>query len=326
MRIGTALGALLGAAVLAWLLHLYGWAPVADLLRRAGWRIVPVILFHVVQIVLSAAAWQAIAGPAAPRFSLKLYTGLRWIREGVNAMLPVAQVGGDVVAIRLLRRRGMPLARAVASCVADVTVEFVTQAAFTVLGLAVLFALVSDARARLAALGAAGLATGAATGLVFAQRLGLAGVVERGILHMAQAAGWDRADGIAGLHGTLMRLYRQRRQLAQAAFWHGLSWVAGAGEVWLALRALGHPVGLGAAVVIESLGQAVRSSGFAVPGAIGIQEGGLVAVCSLFGLTPDVAIALSLIKRLREVVLGLPSLPAWLRWEASRPATAQAGR
>ena len=88
----------------------------------------------------------------------------------------------------------------------------------------------------------------------------------------------------------------------------------------LALHFLGHEVGLGPGLVIESLGQALKAVGFAVPGALGVQEGGYIVVCQLFGLSPEVAIALSLTKRLREVVLGVPGLVAWQRMEARRPA------
>jgi hypothetical protein len=73
--------------------------------------------------------------------------------------------------------------------------------------------------------------------------------------------------------------------------------------------------------VIESLGQAIKVVGFAVPAAVGVQEGGYVLVCGLYGLSPEVAIALSLIKRVREIALGLPALAAW-QWLEARPAAA----
>jgi uncharacterized membrane protein YbhN (UPF0104 family) len=78
-------------------------------------------------------------------------------------------------------------------------------------------------------------------------------------------------------------------------------------------------VGIGAGMVIESLGQALKSVGFAVPGALGVQEGGYIVVCGLFQLSPEIAIALSLTKRLREVALGLPSLAAWHIMERRSP-------
>src|SRR5262249_59380092 len=92
---------------------------------------------------------------------------------------------------------------------------------------------------------------------------------------------------------------------------HVVSGLPGAGEIWLALRFLGHPVGLARAIVIESLAESVRTAAFTVPGALGVQEGGFLVLGRLFGLTPDVALALSLAKRVREVALGVPGLVAW---------------
>ena len=60
-----------------------------------------------------------------------------------------------------------------------------------------------------------------------------------------------------------------------------------------------------------------------MPGALGVQEGGYIVICQVFGLSPEMAIALSLMKRLREVGLGVPGLLAWHRAEA-RPAAASA--
>ena len=60
-----------------------------------------------------------------------------------------------------------------------------------------------------------------------------------------------------------------------------------------------------------------------VPSAIGVQEGGLVLLCGLFGVGPDAALALSLVKRARDVAIGVPALLAWQAAEARR---AMAGR
>jgi uncharacterized membrane protein YbhN (UPF0104 family) len=92
-------------------------------------------------------------------------------------------------------------------------------------------------------------------------------------------------------------------------------------ETWVAMRALGIEAGLAEALVIESLGQAVRSAGFFIPGALGVQEGGYVLICALFGILPDKAIALVLVRRLRDIILGVPGVISW-RWSvaAGRPA------
>jgi uncharacterized membrane protein YbhN (UPF0104 family) len=85
----------------------------------------------------------------------------------------------------------------------------------------------------------------------------------------------------------------------------------------VALTAMGHQPGIAEAFVIESLGMAARSAGFAVPGGLGVQEGGLILVCGLFGIHPDVAIALSMVKRVRELVVGIPGLLVW-QWSEGK--------
>jgi hypothetical protein len=79
------------------------------------------------------------------------------------------------------------------------------------------------------------------------------------------------------------------------------------------------------AFVLESLGQAIRGAGFAIPGALGVQEGGYLLLAPLAGLAPDAALALSLAKRARELLLGLPGL-LYLRLAAGNPAAAGAAR
>jgi len=64
-------------------------------------------------------------------------------------------------------------------------------------------------------------------------------------------------------------------------------------------------------IALESLIFALRGAAFVVPGAIGVQEAGYVLLGPLLGLDPQAAVALSLIKRARDVVIGLPSLVAW---------------
>ncbi len=84
---------------------------------------------------------------------------------------------------------------------------------------------------------------------------------------------------------------------------------------------MGHPIGLGEALVIESLLHAIRGAAFAIPGALGAQEGGLVLLCAIFGIPPEQAIALSLVKRAADLVLGVPGLLGWqmLEWDHLMP-------
>ena len=142
-------------------------------------------------------------------------------------------------------------------------------------------------------------------------------LIERGLMRLGRMIGWGGFGEVEGLHAAIRRLYSAPANLALAALWHSISWLLGAFEVCLAMHVLGHDVSLSAGLVIESLGQALKAVGFAVPGALGVQEGGYIVICGLFSLSPELAIALSLVKRLREVVLGVPGLVAWQVLRAS---------
>jgi hypothetical protein len=81
---------------------------------------------------------------------------------------------------------------------------------------------------------------------------------------------------------------------------------------------MGHGTDPVRAFVIESLAMAARSAGFAVPGALGVQEGGLVLVGALYGIPADAAVALSMVKRAREVAIGVVGLVMWQVAEGRR--------
>jgi hypothetical protein len=89
------------------------------------------------------------------------------------------------------------------------------------------------------------------------------------------------------------------------------AWIANASEAWLVLRLAGRPLGFGAVLAMEGLLYAVRSAAFAVPNAVGVQEGAYILLGAGFGVTPETALALSLLKRGRDLVIGLPTLIAW---------------
>jgi hypothetical protein len=56
---------------------------------------------------------------------------------------------------------------------------------------------------------------------------------------------------------------------------------------------------------------AARSAGFAVPGALVVQETGFALAAAAVGLPEAVGLSLSLVKRVREVLVGLVGLALW---------------
>ena len=61
-----------------------------------------------------------------------------------------------------------------------------------------------------------------------------------------------------------------------------------------ALYAVHAPLDFAPVLVIESLLYSIRTFAFAIPNAVGVQEGAYIVLGTAFGLTPEMAFALSL--------------------------------
>ncbi len=322
MRAPAILAVALGLAIALSLVAANNAGQILAAIAGAGWGVLLVVALHLPQTAASAFGWRPLVLGARP--SLSTLFRLRFVREAVNALLPVAQVGGDVVRARLLTRTGVPLAASAASCTADLTLEMASQAAFTLLGVAALFAGPRSRPAEGLAIGGAVAAMLVAGGFLAAQRLGLAEHLGGLLVRLGERARWPALGGLHGLGEALRRVYADPGRVAASGAAHLVSWLLGVLETGAGLWALGLHPSWREALVVESLGQMVRSLGFAVPGALGVQEGGYVLICSLFGIAPSGALALSLIRRVREIALGAPGLMLW-QWSEMRPDRPGAG-
>lgn len=306
LRPGLAIGIALFTALVAY----NGVGELAATLAHAGFGLVLVAAFHVVPLAGDALGWRSLLDPAE-RPGLRFFLRARWIGESVNGLLPVLQIGGNVVKGRLLAAAGVPAARAGASVVIDVTTLLVAQLVFTAAGIVVLLDRTGVAHVT-RAVGVGALLMGVLiAAFVVAQRAGLFGRGARVAERIASGLGVELALDARALDAEVRVLHARRDRLLASSGWHLAAWVAGVGEVWLALYFLGHPVDWTTALLLESLGQAIRAAAFAVPGALGIQESGFVVLGAALGLTPDTCLALSLAKRSRELLLGVPGLVAW---------------
>jgi putative membrane protein len=210
---------------------------------------------------------------------------------------------------------------AAASIVTEITVTLIAQYLF--MGAGALCLLRLTGTGHLITLIVWGLALGLPALVVMVLLVRYGSVFERLERAIARLVGVPTL-GLWGQPGALdaaiRRLWMEPLRLAATGGWQLAGLVVGSLENWLALRWLGHPVSLGAALVLESLTQAVRNFVFVVPAGVGVQEAGLVGVGYLLGLNSEVALALSLTKRLREILWGLPTLLCWQWFEGRRLA------
>lgn len=311
MQAAALVGWLLGLALLAGLILYWGAADVGAALAVAGAGALVVLPVNLGTLIADSLGWRALIA-RLPRPSLAALTAIRWVGTSINELLPVAQVGGEVVRAHLLARKGIGGALAGATVVVDLTVGLITEMCVAGLGLGLLLAhQTSSAHVGDLALGVAVLAVLLACFVVAQHRgsfLRLTHLLER-------AAGgrmWSKiAGGAAALDGEILACYRRRRRLAEAASFRTLGWLFGALELWTAFLVLDHPISVSEAIVLESALQIVRNVGFAIPGALGLQEGGLMMAGMWFGIAPEIGLAAALIRRARALVYGCLGLIAW---------------
>jgi len=302
------IGVLLFVGVLA----SQGLPAVMATLALAGWGLLPVAAFHLLPLVIDAAAIRVLFVAPASRASMVDALLARWAGESANSLMPAGQIGGPVLMARHLAQRGMPLQDAAAAITVSTTLQTFAQIAFALTGVALLgmhATHLSQNALRTSSLIASGLLALQVGGFYFLQRRGFFGKLMRTANRFSGKRDWSQLMNRAeAIDLAVEYTYRLAGPVAASFLLSLVGWLIGTGEVYLILSLIDHPVGWLDALLLESLGQAIRGAAFAIPGALGVQEGGYLLLAPLAGLTPDAALALSLAKRARELLLGLPGL------------------
>ncbi|HEV2264936.1 MAG TPA: lysylphosphatidylglycerol synthase domain-containing protein [Stellaceae bacterium] len=278
-------------------------------LMTVGFGLTIILALHVVVMAIDGMSWRALL-PKRNAGSFVLLLWARWVRESTNLLLPVAQIGGEVAGVRLLTLNGVSLRSASASVILDKLAEGMSQLIFATAGLGIL--IVARGVSDLALAIATGLAivSVAAIGIIAVQYAGGFAGIERWLYGVCMQIHPRARDAFASVAETI-RSTGRTRPIAISVGQHLAAWCLGSGEVWLALRFMGHPISAPTALAIESLGSVITAAGFIVPGAIGVQETGYIAIGAALGLPAELGLAMSLVKRARQILLGLPALASW---------------
>jgi putative membrane protein len=317
VKIGVQISLALGLGLVIALIAMEGAGPIATLLASAGWRLVLLVPLQILPLFLDVLGWRAVILGHVRLPGLFL---VACIRQAINRLLPVANVGGEIAGIRLLVQQGMDGALAGASIVVELMLSLFAQYVFVAIGVVCLFTRSDNTRSVQAlCIGLAAILPALFLMILVVRNGRVFHRVEQLAMRLLgpwleQHRGFDHG---ARVDAAVREIFGAPARLSRALGWQIAGLIAGCLETWLALRWLGHPVGFSDAIVLESLTQAARSVFFMVPAALGVQEAGLIGAGLLLGLGSDVALALSLAKRMREVLFGVPSLLAW-QWIEGR--------
>ena len=302
MRAFRSLSVAIGLAILAILVALVGKdETVAATARALGWQSLLVCLPFALIMAVDTLGWRyAFAYDRVPFLRLM---AARVAGEAVNVMTAVAPVGGDAIKVWFLGSH-VPYRESVASVIIAKTTITLSQTLFLLLGVAVALALSVDARLVAAMLWLLLVELVGAGGFLFVQVTGLLG---RGARRLARFGKLKAIASAENLDQTLQSFYRRQwLRFSLSMGFHLLGWLMGVLETWLFLQVLHVPASLTTAVVIETLGSAVRFATFFMPGSLGALEGANAAAFAALGFGAQAGLAFSLLRRLRQVVwIGL---------------------
>ncbi|MBV9105622.1 MAG: flippase-like domain-containing protein [Verrucomicrobia bacterium] len=307
---------LAGIALLIVLLVREGAGEVGLAIARVGWGLLGLALYHFAQTLSDSIGWLLLI-PKENRIRLIRSFFLHWMGESINNLLPTARVGGDIAVARIAAMWGMPLRVASAAIIVDVTIGIVTKVCYFIT--ACILLIVSTGRTDLTrpALFAVVTGTLAVTGFYAVQRAGIFRWSAVLASRLARSPAWGSlVQSGEALDQAIRLLYSRRGGVAGSALCWISSWIIASGEVWIALRALGLRSSFASAVILETASLTIRGAAFLVPGAVGVQEGGYILLGNLLGISGEMALALSLLRRARELATGIPGLIIWQLVEA----------
>ncbi len=321
----TVVAVVLGVALLVLLLYHAGVDEIHERMGALGWLSPLVLLPWSVIACLDARGWRCALPPSvADRVPFRSLVLIRMAGEAVNSVTPTAAVGGEPLKAHLLRAWGVSGSDSMASIVIAKTALTVSQSLFVVLGIAALFERLGRRSLGVAIVVLLLLVTVVFTiGLVRLQRRGPAVTVWRWLQRIAPRAAFVARlqQSAEAIDVRLADFYRiERGAFWRAGLWHLSGWLLGVAEVALIMQLIGAPVTWLDALIIESLSQPIRAAAVVIPGGLGTQEVGGVALCDFLGMAEPEAATLWLLKRGRELVFdGIGLVYLARRSAISRP-------
>jgi glycosyltransferase 2 family protein len=254
---------------------------------------------------LLAAAWFVLPPRRSGYFSVFVWA--RMVREAAGDLLPFSHIGAIALGARAAILHGVPAPLAFASTIVDITTELLAQIAFIALGLGILskHAPPTPIAASLGpfVLVGLGMAVFAGAVLLALQRYGhrLTGRIAARLM--------PRAAAHAGAVGAqLDAIHASRARVALSCTVHLAAWIASGLWTWIAFRLMGARVDPWSTIALEAFVGAARSAAVLVPGGFGVQEASYALLAPLLGVGPEFGLAVSLLKRARDIVLGVPIL------------------
>jgi putative membrane protein len=323
VKIRVVIVALLGLALATYLVAYAGIGAVFSAVVAVGWGGFALLCLYVLGLfVVLGCAWCVLL-PESSLADLRVFVWARMVREAASDVLPFSQFGGLVLGARAAILHGISDSLVYASTIVDVTTEMLAQIAYVAMGVLILDLHAppsSSAQSLIKALLIGVVCAVAAAGIFIALQRHGHRVIEKFTARLLPGA----LGRTMAVNAALSSIYGSRARVAGSIVLHSVGWIASAIGIWIAFRLIGMRVELKSVLALEALVSAIRSTAVFIPHALGAQEAAYAVLSPLFGIGAEFGLAVSVLKRARDLAIGIPILLIWQAIEGhrarSRPA------
>ncbi|MEI9985218.1 MAG: lysylphosphatidylglycerol synthase domain-containing protein [Aliidongia sp.] len=296
----------------------YGFGSIgAALLTVGGTGFALFCAWQVVTMALLGICWRTVA-PLGGLGGVGAFVWGRIVRDSAGTCLPFSLVGGFAFGVRAAAVLGISASVATLSLVVDLTAEFLAEILFAILGpprpAPAIDRRVLDQADRHRHRGGARRL-----------RFDIADAEERGALFRPVRAQdprrlvrRPRKRDAPNTELDLAALYGNIGRTTTCTIGHLAGWLCKGIGNWIAFRLMGADIDLVTALAIEALLHALLIPAFIVPGYVGVQEVGYAGIGAMFGIPPEISLGVSLLRRARDIAIGVPVLLIWQLTEMRR--------
>ncbi len=298
---------LAGLGFFIWSLKFVDMSQVLKMLSDVGFGFVLIMIVYALVTYIDTIAWRYAFHPEQARhLNLLPLWRIRQIGESYNIITPLGTVGGEPVKAQLLKDfYQFTFKQGLASLVLARTTFLTALIIFFIPGIFLILSseIITGEFKTISVVGMIVF-----TILIFLfflfQVTGMLGVLDSWTARLIpKHKDHSFLNHLQELN-TLMSAYYKEYQgrIVLSIFYALLGWVVGLGELYLALYYLGYDPSFQELWIIEALIQLVRVGSFFIPMSLGAQEGGLILIFAAMGLTPDLGLAVSFVRRIKEML------------------------
>ena len=303
---------ILGIFIFHWVYKFFAGPESIKLILNAKYKIFYLVIAHIPTLYFDSLAWLILM--VKNKLSTKTAFIITWISQTSGKFIPSGNITGEFVRFYLARRSGQKFSDASSTVLMDL---FIATFSLFIIGLAGLIFVVFSIKSNLILNQFQYLILAfslISLGTLFFIFLIRKRVISKFLISTKKFEFLNKKNiyNLMRLDISLNKLSHRKWRLFSAVVLRLIGWIAGAFEIYIFFWIIGVDAKVTDVIIIESVSAIIRSAAFFIPSAIGVQELAFVIVGELVGFSSIVSFSVALGRRLREIMVGIPAIIAWI--------------